>query len=100
MALPPNNVRINDRATLEDHLNLSERLFQAYSHEFGMSVQKDSSLLIDDSHNFEFLKQWAGYDGSAWWDAKVVEQTRPQLRAILATLYFCNVRFCRRYASQ
>lgn len=67
----------------------SERLFQAYSHEFGMSVLKHPSLLIDNSHNFELLEQWSGYVGvHAWHKANVEEQMRPQLRGILASLYF------------
>jgi hypothetical protein len=66
MVLPPNKFRINDRATLEAHLKTSNRLFEAYSQEFGTSVPKDSRLLIDDeSLHFEILSQWSDFAGTS-----------------------------------
>ena len=85
MKLPPNGFLVKDHKELETYLQSSPELFEAYVSEFGIRVQKDSGLSIDDTVQFEPLKQWVGYNSSIH---RALIDVRPELAD-----YFCQMVF-------
>jgi len=85
MKLPPNGFLVKDHKELGTYLQSSPELFEAYVSEFGIRVQKDFGLSIDDTVQFEPLKQWVSYDSSIYWAHNDI---RPELAD-----YFCQMVF-------